>query len=267
MDEEQLINKFKEVGIYKKSKEELSRIKTFEGIACGMSIYLFSKENIFRELCYKAWKSKVWEPIVQVLITLSSLKLAVDTYIEKGTDAYTTSQSVDNIINLIFLAEMMTKIFAMGLIMDEGSYLRESWNRLDFFIVMSSMVDMLTANLEIGIVKLMRVLRVLRPLRFINSNKDLKMVVVALLESVNPILSVMIVIAIIFLIFAILGMNFFGGKFFYCSIDPYVHMTENNCRKNQGQWSKYDFNFDDVGQGMLSLFVVSNLEAWPDIML
>lgn len=47
------------------------------------------------------------------------------------------------------------------------------------------------------------------------------MVVVALLESVSHIFNVIIVIGVVFLIFAILGINFFGGKFFYCSIETY----------------------------------------------
>lgn len=33
-----------------------------------------------------------------------------------------------------------------------------------------------------------------------------------------------------------------------------------------GQWKRYDFNFDDVGNAMNTLYVVASLEAWPDIM-
>lgn len=113
--------------------------------------------------------------------------------------------------------------------MDKGSYLRDSWNQLDFFIVMSSIVDMSATGLDIPIIKLLRMLRVLRPLRFINHNKDLKMVVVALLDSVSHIMNVIIVIAVVYLIFAIVGVSLFGGKFFYCNIDMYNIQTENEC--------------------------------------
>ena len=41
---------------------------------------------------------------------------------------------------------MTVKVIAMGLIMDGGSYLRESWNQLDFFIVCSSIVDMILSS-------------------------------------------------------------------------------------------------------------------------
>ncbi len=78
--------------------------------------------------------------------------------------------------------EMIIKVTAQGLIMDSGSYLRESWNRLDFFIVITSLIDMSLTGSRIGFIKIFRMLRVLRPLRFINHNVNLKMVVVALMD-------------------------------------------------------------------------------------
>lgn len=120
---------------------------------------------------------------------------------------------------MLFIIEMTIKIIAQGFVMDKGSYLRESWNRLDFFIVMSSIIDMSASGLDLPIIKLLRMLRVLRPLRFINHNKDLRMIVVALLDSTSHIANVMIVIFVVFLIFGIIGVSLFGGKFFYCNID------------------------------------------------
>lgn len=32
---------------------------------------------------------------------------------------------------------------------------------------------------------------------------------------------------------------------------------------HERSWSKYDFNFDNVAQGMLTLFTVSTFEGWP----
>jgi len=65
---------------------------------------------------------------------------------------------------------MFFKLIAMGLIMDDGSYLRDSWNQLDFFIVSSSIIDMAMTGVEIPVIKILRMLRTLRPLRFINHN-------------------------------------------------------------------------------------------------
>ena len=158
---------------------------------------------------------KHWEKIIQTLIVLSSLKLGLDTYLlnEKSNSIPSrVSFYIDIVFNILFAFEMIFKVIAMGLVMDNGSYLRESWNRLDFFIVITSVIDMSLTGVEIGIIKIFRMLRVLRPLRFINHNVNLKMVVVALLDSMSSILNVVIVITVVYLIFAIVGVSFFGGK-------------------------------------------------------
>ena len=38
----------------------------------------------------------------------------------------------DLIFTSIFVAEMLVKIISMGFLLDEGTYLRNSWNVLDF---------------------------------------------------------------------------------------------------------------------------------------
>jgi len=88
---------------------------------------------------------KSWGSSVMKVIAFSSLKLAVDTYLDLDDEKFLPTKIsifVDYILNGLFAFEMTTKIIAIGLIMDEGSYLTESWNYLDFFIVMSSILDM-----------------------------------------------------------------------------------------------------------------------------
>jgi hypothetical protein len=177
---------------------------------------VFQKEYKFREFCYKSCKSTLWENTVLVLILLSSGKLGFDTYLNKfdpESIIIVISNTSDKVFNYAFIIEMVTKLIAIGFIMDEGSYLRESWNQLDFFIVMSSIIDMSLDGFDLPALKILRMLRVLRPLRFITHNYELKMVVVALLDSVGGIFNVLIVVAVVYLIFAIMGVNFFMGTF------------------------------------------------------
>ena len=121
---------------------------------------------------------------------------------------------------------MSLKIISIGFIMDEGSYLRESWNILDFCIVCSSLLDMFLSSVNLPFIRILRLLRVLRPLRFISHNKDLKVIVVALLESVSSIFNTLLVIAVVFLIFAIIAVSLQGGKYFMCTINPYGISTK-----------------------------------------
>ena len=204
------------------------------------------------------------------LICASSIKLATDTYSyenQEGSRATVISKAIDDSFNWLFILEMAVKLISLGLCMDEGSYLRDEWNALDFFIVTSSIFDMALANLDVPVIKILRMLRALRPLRFITHNVAMKLIVKALLESLGGILNVLLVVAVVFLIFAIVGINFFAGKFFFCSIDKYVLHDQRTCEFAGGKWQAYDHNFDDVLRGFISLYVVSSLEGWPDIML
>ena len=154
----------------------------------------------------------------------------------------------------------------MGLVMDDGSYLRESWNVLDFFIVASSIIDMSLTGVNLPFIKVLRLLRTLRPLRFISHNVALKMVIVALFDSVGSIFNVVIVVLIVWLMFAILGVNLFAGKFFYCTEMTYFTETEQECINRGGEWLNAKATFDDVGSAMLTLFGVSTLEGWPNVL-
>ena len=108
-----------------------------------------------------------------LLIALSSAKLALESYIvDEPDDAQikVISADLDLTFNSLFIFECVLKIIALGFVMDEGSYLRDSWNKLDFFIVVTSIVDMALTGTEIPALKVLRMLRMIRPLRVISHN-------------------------------------------------------------------------------------------------
>ena len=108
-----------------------------------------------------------------VLIIQSSIKLATDTYSDLWADSeitVTIMMVLDYFFTVAFIIEMSIKLVALGLIMDDGSYLRDNLNRLDFFIVLSSIVEIMFKGIDLPIIKIFRMLRTLRPLRFISHN-------------------------------------------------------------------------------------------------
>ena len=109
--------------------------------------------------------------------------------------------------------ESFIKTIAFGFVIDKNSYLRETWNILDFFIVVSSLLDLAVTSINVPVIRIFRLLRTFRPLRFISHNSAMKTIVIALLESVGHIVNVVIVVMIVWLMFAILGVSLFSGKF------------------------------------------------------
>ncbi len=62
-------------------------------------------------------------------------------YDYKDRDAVTQLNQILELLNqiftFIFLGEALVKIFAMGFALGHRAYLKESWNVIDFFIVIA----------------------------------------------------------------------------------------------------------------------------------
>lgn len=80
-----------------------------------------------------------------------------------------------------FAIECTLKILGMGFILDPGSYLRDSWNWLDFIVVISSL---LTEIPQMKSVSGMRTFRLMRPLRSLTTMPSMKILISTLLASV-----------------------------------------------------------------------------------
>lgn len=215
-------------GLLKAKRGEIDEKKIGADVEAENSVYLFEKEGCFRRNVFYVQKHRYFDRFVMILIALSSIKLAMESYFVNEPEDSTivsVSNDLDSVINYAFILECILKVIALGFAMDEGSYLRDSWNRLDFFIVSVSVIDMSLASADIPALKVLRLLRMIRPLRVISHNAELKMIVAALFESVGSIINVSVVVIIIWLMFAIYAMNTFMGMFFYCSIDKYTYNT------------------------------------------
>lgn len=226
-------------GIIKKKDLEREKKKLYAGVECENSLYLLSKKNFMRLSLYKLQKNKLFDNTIMVLIALSSIKLAADTYYNERPPedpVMQVSSKIDIFLNFAFLFECVTKVCALGFLMDGGSYLRESWNQLDLFIVITSMMDMLLAGVDLPIIKILRLLRTLRPLRVISHNVAMKLIVASLFESVGAIFNVVIVVLAVWLMFAIFAINIFAGKFFYCSYEIYQNRDKYECNVAGGSW-------------------------------
>ena len=187
----------------------------FEDVKCKDSFFIFSKKNIIRQIMYKIINMRNFDSFILFLIFLSSIKLSIDKSInEINPEIYNISQKIDTFFTIAFIIEAFIKACALGFLMDKGSYLRESWNVLDFLIVCISLIDLNLQSVDLPALKvlkpfliffyslkILRLLRILRPLRFISHNLNMKIVVTALLESVGAIFNVLIVVVVVWFLF------------------------------------------------------------------
>lgn len=138
----------------KKNLRKNKVIMNYKGIDCNSSLFIFDKSNFVRKNIYNLVSSNAFENFILLIITLSSVKLAVDSYFDDNDiEEKNISEIIDVIFNLIFIIEAMMKIISFGFFLDRGSYLRDYWSQMDFFIVFISFFDMCMTSIDISIMK------------------------------------------------------------------------------------------------------------------
>lgn len=66
--------------------------------------------------------------------------------------------------------------------------------------------------------------------------------------------------------FAILGMSLIGDRMGYCDVEDYYNINKQTCLENGNEWKIADENFDNILNALRTLYVITSLEGWPDIM-
>uniref|UniRef100_A0A7M4FAU4 Calcium voltage-gated channel subunit alpha1 H n=1 Tax=Crocodylus porosus TaxID=8502 RepID=A0A7M4FAU4_CROPO len=238
------------------------------------SLYLFSPQNRFRAMCQKVIAHKMFDHVVLVFIFLNCITIALE---RPDIDPHSTERiflSVSNyIFTAIFVAEMMVKVVALGFFSGENTYLQSSWNVLDGVLVFVSIIDIIVSMASaggakiLGVLRVLRLLRTLRPLRVISRAPGLKLVVETLISSLRPIGNIVLICCAFFIIFGILGVQLFKGKFYSCEgSDTKNITTKADCTNAHFKWVRRKYNFDNLGQALMSLFVLSSKDGWVNIM-
>ncbi|KAM9857055.1 voltage-dependent T-type calcium channel subunit alpha-1I [Aulostomus maculatus] len=236
------------------------------------SVYLFSPQNKFRKLCQSIIAHKLFDYVVLAFIFLNCITVALERpKILQGSLERLFLTISNYIFTAIFVAEMTVKVVSMGLYLGETAYLRSSWNILDGFLVFVSLIDIVVSMAGgakiLGVLRVLRLLRTLRPLRVISRAPGLKLVVETLITSLKPIGNIVLICCAFFIIFGILGVQLFKGKFYYCvGLDVKNITNKSDCLASNYRWVHHKYNFDNLGQALMSLFVLASKDGWVNIM-
>ncbi|XP_062057931.1 voltage-dependent T-type calcium channel subunit alpha-1I [Lepus europaeus] len=238
------------------------------------SVYLFSPENRFRVLCQTVIAHKLFDYVVLAFIFLNCITIALERpQIEAGSTERIFLTVSNYIFTAIFVGEMTLKVVSLGLYFGEQAYLRSSWNVLDGFLVFVSIIDIVVSVASaggakiLGVLRVLRLLRTLRPLRVISRAPGLKLVVETLISSLKPIGNIVLICCAFFIIFGILGVQLFKGKFYHClGVDTRNITNRSDCMAANYRWVHHKYNFDNLGQALMSLFVLASKDGWVNIM-
>ena len=93
-------------------------------------------------VAFKIISTKAFDNISIFVILMNSLVMMTEDPADKDPPEYFAV--IDNIFLGLYSVEMVLKILGMGLIFGEHAYLKNSWNILDFVIVISGYITLTT---------------------------------------------------------------------------------------------------------------------------
>ncbi|XP_056009827.1 voltage-dependent calcium channel type A subunit alpha-1-like isoform X8 [Ostrea edulis] len=251
------------------------------------SMFIFGPMNPIRRFCHFVVNLRYFDLFIMIVICASSFALATEEPVNEQAFRNIILNYFDYVFTVVFTVEMILKVIDLGVFLHPGSYCRNLWNILDATVVICALVAFFfdnsnvlrdTAGKNLNTIKSMRVLRVLRPLKTINRVPKLKAVFDCVVNSLKNVANILIVYMLFQLIFAVIAVQLFKGKFFYCTDES--KSTEEECRgqffsyeefedtpsvKNR-EWLRHDFHYDNLFEAMLTLFTVTTGEGWPNIL-
>ncbi|KAL1005728.1 hypothetical protein UPYG_G00063240 [Umbra pygmaea] len=244
------------------------------------SCFILSTTNPFRKCCHYILTMKYFEFTILSVIAMSSIALAAEDPVCSESPRNQILKYFDYVFTGVFTFEMLIKMVVLGLFLHQGSYFRDLWNILDFIVVSGALVAFAftgsSKGKDISTIKSLRVLRVLRPLKTIKRLPKLKAVFDCVVNSLKNVLNILIVYMLFMFIFAVVAVQLFKGRFFYCTDESkeferdcrgeYLVYERQQVTAKLREWKKYDFHYDNVPWALLTLFTVSTGEGWPQVL-
>ena len=177
-------------------------------------------------------EGKEFNNLITLLIVVNTLILGFLT-LDLPSTTLDHLDFLDNLILLVFIAELALKLFALGF-----EFFEEKWNTFDLFIVSLSAITTLSS---FSVLRAFRVFKVLRLLRVF---PELRRMIESTSRSIRSILAITALLSIVIYVFAVMSVMLFGGI--------------------EGVGEKY---FGNLGRATFSLFQVMTLDSWAEGMV
>ncbi|CAG4926317.1 unnamed protein product [Colias eurytheme] len=261
------------------------------------SLFIFSDENPIRRYTKFIIEWPPFEYAVLLTIIANCVVLALEEHLPNG-DKTILAQNLEKTEAYflgIFCVEASLKILALGFVLHRGSYLRNIWNIMDFFVVVTGIITQMPVVAPDVDFRTLRAIRVLRPLKLVSGVPSLQVVLKSIIKAMAPLLQIGLLVLFAIVIFAIIGLEFYSGalhKTCYsledineivndgdnptpCNADnetlaPYgAHVCtydKSTCLEKWEGPNRGITSFDNIGFAMLTVFQCITMEGWTAIL-
>ncbi|XP_060810711.1 voltage-dependent calcium channel type A subunit alpha-1 [Amyelois transitella] len=261
------------------------------------SLFIFSNENPIRRYTKFIIEWPPFEYAVLLTIIANCVVLALEEHLPNG-DKTILAQNLEKTEAYflgIFCVEASLKILALGFVLHRGSYLRNVWNIMDFFVVVTGIITQLPKVAPEVDFRTLRAIRVLRPLKLVSGVPSLQVVLKSIIKAMAPLLQIGLLVLFAIVIFAIIGLEFYSGalhKTCYTLEDINEIATDGDnptpCNADNATLAPFGANvceydkstclekwegpnhgitsFDNIGFAMLTVFQCITMEGWTSIL-
>lgn len=248
---------------------------------------IMKAQLIIKTICYLIIKNKIFDNICLLIIIANSVTMIYDDTATSDNPNPIFAE-LESTFLILYTIEMVLKIIGYGFITGPEPYIKDAWNILDFFIVMSSYVTVLSemnqskdeASVYYPVVEEetkgmsitgLRVFRVMRPLKTISSIKGLKVLIMSVLFALPMLQDTLMILMFFFIVFAIATTQMFNGMLKQRCVDIQtgaVHPDDIMCTMENSESCPGGFfcgksnenpnagvtNFDNVSYSFLAVF-------------
>lgn len=176
--------------------------------------------------------ARAFDLTVAGVILLNAVALGVETY-DLSAQGEDVIAALDKVFIAFFLGELSLRILSYG--PQPLRFFREGWNVFDFVIITAVFVPGLGQSTT-----LLRLLRLARVARLVRVLPDMRMLVGAVWRSVPKVASLMLLTLLTLYVYAVVGWLIFEDD--------------------------YPEEWGNVGEAMLTLFVMTTLENFPEVL-
>jgi hypothetical protein len=195
-------------------------------------------------------------------------------------------------VTIIFTVEMLLKFVALGVYADAQSYFRDSWNVLDFFVVVTAWISIVVKKhgagwgVNVSTFRALRAMRPLRQLRSLRFSGQTVLILKALGKCRYIVLPVSLLMFLVYVVATIVGLPLFRGLLSRSCVASGSNVAlafcpsslgcsaQEVCSAGAGKWSSVGLNlnhdvnslvdplgFDSSAQTMVTLLITSALDG------
>jgi voltage-gated sodium channel len=180
--------------------------------------------------CRRVVESSWFDPLMLGVIAVNAITLGLETYDSIDASIGGELHLANEVILGIFVVELLVRLGAHA--QRPGGFFRSGWNVFDFIVIAASFVPGVRENATL--LRLVRLLRIARAVRLL---PDLRVLTVAVGRSIPGVASLAAITLLLVYVYGMIGWVIFHDH------DPP--------------------NFDDIGQSMVTMFVLLTLENLP----